>query len=84
MLRRRLPEQRARQAASSPTTNITATPARPDDPAAVQHGRAEQLLENRAHVLAAAYAATPERFISRPPVAPALPAAAWINKPDRQ
>jgi len=53
-------------------------------PSAVHHGRAEQLLEDRARVLAAAYAATPERFVARPPVPPALPTAAWINKPDRQ
>jgi len=33
-------------------------------------------------VLDAAYAATPERFVSQPPRPPALPAAAWINKPD--
>jgi len=33
-------------------------------------------------VLAAAYARTPERFVHRPPRPRALPAAAWINKPD--
>jgi hypothetical protein len=32
-------------------------------------------------VLDAAYAATPERFVRRPPTPPALPTAAWINKP---
>jgi putative transposase len=35
-------------------------------------------------VLAAAYAARPERFVARPPVPPALPSAAWINKPDNE
>ncbi len=50
-------------------------------PADVHHGRAEQLRAHRARVLATAYAATPERFIRRPPVPPALPTAAWINKP---
>ena len=30
----------------------------------------------------AAYARTPERFVRRPPTPPALPAAAWINKPN--
>jgi hypothetical protein len=37
---------------------------------------------DRAQVLSAAYAATLERFVRRPPRPPALPAAAWINKPD--
>jgi len=50
-------------------------------PAAVHHGRAEQLRADRSRVLAAAYAATPERFVARAPTAPALPTAAWINKP---
>jgi len=53
-------------------------------PAAVHHGRAKALHDNRARVLAAAYADTPERFIRRPPTPPALPTAAWINKPDSQ
>jgi len=50
-------------------------------PAAVHHGHAEALHADRARVLAAAYAARPERFIRRPPTPPALPTAAWINKP---
>jgi putative transposase len=53
-------------------------------PATVHHGRAEQLRADRARVLAAAYAARPERFVARPPVPPALPTAAWINKPDNE
>jgi putative transposase len=52
-------------------------------PAAVHHGRAEQLHDQRARVLAAAYADRPERFVRRPPTPPALPTAAWINKPQR-
>jgi putative transposase len=51
-------------------------------PATVHHGQAEQAHAARAEVLAAAYAATPERFVRRPPRPPALPTAAWINKPD--
>ena len=51
-------------------------------PAAVHHGQAEQLHADRARVLQAAYAATPERFVRRPPRPPALPTAAWINKPN--
>jgi putative transposase len=51
-------------------------------PESVHHGRAETIHANRARVLADAYAATPERFVRRPPRPPALPTAAWINKPD--
>jgi putative transposase len=51
-------------------------------PADVHHGRAETVHADRARVLDAAYAATPERFVRRPPTPPALPTAAWINKPD--
>jgi putative transposase len=50
-------------------------------PDAVHHGRAEALHADRARVLDAAYASTPERFVRRPPRPPALPTAAWINKP---
>ena len=50
-------------------------------PAAVHHGQAQELHAERARVLAAAYAATPERFVRRPPTPPQLPAAAWINQP---
>jgi putative transposase len=51
-------------------------------PATVHYGRAEQTHTKRARVLDAAYTATPERFVRRPPRPPALPTAAWINKPD--
>ncbi len=51
-------------------------------PATVHHGKAEATHAARAEVLNTAYAATPERFIRRPPRPPALPTAAWINKPD--
>ena len=50
-------------------------------PAAVHHGRAKALHAERTRVLAAAYAATPERFVRRPPTPPELPTAVWINKP---
>jgi putative transposase len=53
-------------------------------PATVHHGHAEQTHAARSHVLNAAYAATPERFVRRPPRPPALPTAAWINKPDSE
>jgi putative transposase len=50
-------------------------------PAAVHHGHAKALHAERQRVLQAAYAATPERFVRRPPRPPALPTAVWINKP---
>jgi putative transposase len=53
-------------------------------PAAVHYGRAEELHADRARVLELAYAATPERFVRHPPRPPALPTAAWINKPDSE
>jgi putative transposase len=51
-------------------------------PAVVHHGRAKSIHEDRARVLASAYSRTPERFVRRPPRPPALPTAAWINKPE--
>ena len=51
-------------------------------PAAVHHGQAERMHAERAHVLEAAHAANPERFVRGVPMLPTLPTAAWINKPD--
>jgi putative transposase len=53
-------------------------------PAAVHHGQAKALHAERQCVLSAAYAATPERFVRRPPRPPALPIAVWINKPNTE
>jgi putative transposase len=53
-------------------------------PATVHYGRAEAVRADRARVLEAAYAANPERFVRHPPRPPALPTAAWINKPDNK
>jgi putative transposase len=50
-------------------------------PVDVHYGRAEVVRAVRADVLAAAYARTPERFVGKHPTPPALPTAAWINKP---
>ncbi len=50
-------------------------------PTAVHHGHAKALHAERQRVLQAAYTATPERFVRRPPRPPALPTAVWINKP---
>jgi putative transposase len=47
----------------------------------VHYGLAEARHANRAIVLQAAYAAHPERFVRQVPTPPALPTAAWINKP---
>jgi len=47
----------------------------------VHFGLAEARRDQRAKVLAAAYAATPERFVSRLPTPAPLPTAAWINPP---
>jgi hypothetical protein len=53
-------------------------------PATVHYGRAPALHAERARVLDAAYAAPPERFVRDPPRPPAVPTAAWINKPDSE
>ena len=50
-------------------------------PTAMHHGQAKALHAERQRVLDAAYAARPERFVRHPPRPPALPTAAWINKP---
>jgi putative transposase len=50
-------------------------------PAAVHYGRAAAILDQRRHVLAAAYAAHPDRFVRKPPEPAAPPTAAWINPP---
>jgi putative transposase len=47
----------------------------------VHFGLAEGKRAARAIVLAAAYAATPNRFVRRPPTPAMLPTAAWINPP---
>ena len=53
-------------------------------PAAVHFGHAAAIHANRAHVLAAAHAVHPERFVRGAPQPPALPTAAWINQPQLQ
>jgi putative transposase len=50
-------------------------------PADVHFDRSQQVLEQRARTLDAAYRAHPERF-NRPPLPPSLPTAVWINPPD--
>jgi putative transposase len=50
-------------------------------PADVYFGRAPDVLAARQHVLDAAYAAHPERFVRKPPTSGAPPSEVWINKP---
>ena len=52
-------------------------------PEDVHYGRGQRLVEARQQVLDAAYAQHPERFVRRPPAAPQLPEAVWINPPAR-
>ena len=51
-------------------------------PEVVHHGWVDQILAQRRHVLASAYAAHPERFVRKPPAPLAVPTAVWINRPD--
>jgi putative transposase len=50
-------------------------------PEVVHYGQAATVREARRHVLHAAYAVHPERFVRRVPEPPPLPTAAWINPP---
>ena len=50
-------------------------------PAAVHYGLAEMVYEQRCQVLAAAYAAHPERFVCGEPTPPRWPDEVWINPP---
>ena len=52
-------------------------------PADVHFGRANEVREQRQHVLDAAYTARPERFRRRP-TAPKIPDTAWINRPEEE
>jgi len=47
----------------------------------VHHGHATTVQTARAAVLAAAYQDHTERFVSKPPAPPQLPASSWINPP---
>ncbi len=50
-------------------------------PADVHHGNAARVLGARQAVLAAAYAAHPERFVRKAPQVPPMPLEVWINPP---
>jgi putative transposase len=53
-------------------------------PAEVHFGRASEVLQARQTVLERAYAAHPERFVKGLPKAGQLPAAVWINPPQKE
>ena len=53
-------------------------------PADMHHGLAEQRVAARTAVLAAAYAAHPERFPGGLPQPPPHPVEVWINRPKAQ
>ena len=53
-------------------------------PADVHHGRASELLEARAGVLAGAYAVHPERFVKGLPLPRPVPTEVWINRPTKE
>ena len=50
-------------------------------PEQVHVGRAPEVIRQRQDVLAAAYAARPDRFVAGPPRAAELSAEVWINRP---
>lgn len=53
-------------------------------PATVHFGQVDTVYQQRQQVLAAAYAAHPERFVRGRPTPPPLPKEVWINKPKTQ
>ena len=53
-------------------------------PAVVHFGQAPAVRAQRQHVLAAAYARHPERFVNGQPQPAALPTAVWINPPAKR
>ena len=53
-------------------------------PASVHYGTAEEVRQQRAVTLDAAFQSHPERFVSKPPTPPQLPTTTWINKPEEE
>jgi putative transposase len=51
-------------------------------PAMVHYGRAPEVIAARQQVLDLAHIHHPERFVRKPPTAPLLPEAVWINRPE--
>ena len=52
-------------------------------PSVVHYGRADEILDQRHRARMAAYLAHPERFVNGPPQRESLPAAVWINPPEK-
>ena len=52
-------------------------------PSVVHHGHADQVLDRRHRARVAAYLAHPDRFVNGPPQRESLPAAVWINPPEK-
>ena len=50
-------------------------------PEDVHYGRATAMRKLRQDTLQSAFIAHPERFVKKPPVAPVIPTAVWINPP---
>ena len=53
-------------------------------PETVHYGMASEVMSARQETLDRAYAAHPERFVRKPPVALPLPEAVWINPPPKE
>jgi putative transposase len=53
-------------------------------PADIHYGHAPAMRAARAHILAAAHTAHPERFVRQAPQPPKLPVASWINRPEKK
>lgn len=53
-------------------------------PASVHYGTAEQIRQQRALTLDAAYQQHPERFIRKPPQPPQISPTIWINQPEQE
>jgi len=51
-------------------------------PETVHYGRAPEVIAARQQILDRAHARHPERFVRKPPRAPLLPEAVWINRPE--
>jgi putative transposase len=52
--------------------------------ASVHYGTAQEIRQQRAKTLDAAYQAHPERFVSKPPTPPQINTTTWINKPEQE
>ncbi len=53
-------------------------------PAIVHHGEVEAVVDQRQHVLDAAYAQHPERFVRGRPTVARPPQEVWINQPEKE